>query len=256
MFDYCPLPFDFEEVFRESQEQDLKLEPDIFFLSRFGRDATWDMMASGVQDPTRDGVGDLNWGDPDGVLVLTEEPIIYPFPGHCPFDHEEGRPAEDGETGEQPNTFRRGGLNDDLKTKLQRAFAKVKLEALLSGLADSARVSYQSSRMAWGRFCFVRGIPICLTPGEPGWDEPLLDFLIWTIKVTGRRSSTLKTRFAAIRFTHLVNGNLDFPLQAHRAKAVMKGLKKREGVQRKHPFNTDLLRWMQAELVTKGGRTQ
>ena len=50
---------------------------------------------------------------------------------------------------------------------------------------------------------------------------------------------------------HLINGNVDFSLQAHRAKAMTKGLKKREEVMRKHPFNTDLLRWMQAELVKK-----
>ena len=127
----------------------------------------------------------------------------------------------------------------------------MKLEALFSGLADSERVSYQSSWMAWGRFCFVRGSPIWLAPGEPGWGEPLLDFLIWPSKVLGRRSSTLKTRFSAIRFMRLINGNVDFPLQAHRAKAMMKGLKKREGVMRKHPFNTDLLRWAQAELVKR-----
>ena len=131
-------------------------------------------------------------------------------------------------------------------------FTKLKLEALLSGLADSTRASYQNSWLSWERFCFVRGISIWLIPGEPGWGEPLLDFLIWTIKVISRRSSTLKTRFSAIRFMHLVNGNVDFPIQSHRAKAMMKGLKKREGVLRKHPFNTDLLRWMQTELVKKG----
>ena len=50
---------------------------------------------------------------------------------------------------------------------------------------------------------------------------------------------------------HLINGNVDFTAQAHRAKAMIKGLKKNEGVTRKQPFNTDLLRWMHKELVCK-----
>ena len=127
------------------------------------------------------------------------------------------------------------------------------LEALFSGLGDSAWASYRNSWLPWGKFCFVRGISIWLTPGEHGWDEPLLDFLIWTRKVMGRKSSTLMTRFAAIRFAHITNGNLDFTSQAHRVKAIIKGLKKREGAMSKHPFNTDLLRWMHLELVEKGG---
>ena len=40
--------------------------------------------------------------------------------------------------------FRRGGLNDDMETKFQCVFTNMKLEALLSGLADSTRVSSQA----------------------------------------------------------------------------------------------------------------
>ena len=81
--------------------------------------------------------------------------------------------------------FKCGGLDDDIKNKSQCVFPKLKLDALFSGLADSARVSYQNSWLAWGRFCFVRGISIWLAPGGPGRDEPLLEFLIWTSKVLG-----------------------------------------------------------------------
>ena len=168
---------------------------------------------------------------------------VFPSPRQC-TDGQVISPCE--------TNFRCVGLNDVMKTQFQTVFSQAKLEALVSGLSDSTRVSYQSSWMAWGRFCFVRNISVWLLPGEPGWGEPLLDFLIWTSKVLGEISSTLKTRFSAIRFMHLINGNIDFSPQAHRAKAMMRGLKKREGVQRKYPFNTDLLRWMQTELVTKG----
>lgn len=79
-------------------------------------------------------------------------------------------------------------------------------------------------------------------------------FPIWAIKALCRMSSELTTRFAAIRFMRLVSGNVDFSLHAHRAKATTKGPKKRECVLRKIPFNTDLLSWIQADLVKKGGK--
>ena len=82
--------------------------------------------------------------------------------------------------------------------------------------------------LGWGRFCFVRGISIWFAPGTPGWDEPLRDCLIWTSKVLGRKSSTLKGRFAAIRFVRLVSGDVDFTVEAHRGNATIKGLKERE----------------------------
>lgn len=100
-------------------------------------------------------------------------------------------------------------------------------------------------------FCFVRRISVRLTPGEPGWGEPLLDFLIWGIEVLGRQESTSEVRFASIRLMHLANGNVDFSSQAHRAKAMITGIKKRDGAVRKQPFNTDLSRRMHSELVCK-----
>lgn len=97
-----------------------------------------------------------------------------------------------------------------------------------------------------GRFCFVRGISIWLTTGAHCWGEPLLDFLIWTGKVLGMRSPTLKTRFADIRFMRLVYGNVDFTLHAHRAKAMMKGSGNAKG------------RWENVLLIPiySGGRTR
>ena len=144
-----------------------------------------------------------------------------------------------------------GGLNEVMKTKFGVLFTDTKLEALFSGLSSSSRTECKSAWIGWGRFCFVRGIPVWLHPGTPGRGEPLLGFLIWTSKVLGRKASTLKGRFADIRFMHLANGNLDFTVQAYRAKALIKGLKKHEGVQRKQPSNTDLLRWMRKELICK-----
>ena len=49
----------------------------------------------------------------------------------------------------------------------------------------------------------------------------------------------------------LVNGNVDLSTQARRSKAMIMGLKKREGVTRKKPFDADLLRRMRMELSDK-----
>ena len=80
----------------------------------------------------------------------------------------------------ESSTARCGGLNDVMKGRFHTAFDKAKLEALFSGLADSARISYQSSWLAWGAFALREAYP-------PGWrlgsrDEPLLGFSIWTSK--------------------------------------------------------------------------
>ena len=154
------------------------------------------------------------------------------------------------DSGHKDNS-RCGGLNDMMKGKFTLLFSDAKLEALLPGLVDSAKSSYKSDRLGWGRFCFVRGVPIWLEPGKPGWGEPLLDFFRWASKVPGRKESALKGRFAAIRLMHLIEGNVGFSTQAHRVKALIKGLKKRGCVARKQPFNADLLRWVRKELVDK-----
>ena len=82
-----------------------------------------------------------------------------------------------------------------------------------------------------------------------GW--ALLDFLICTSKAPGRKASALKSRLSEIRFAHLINGNVDFSLHPHRDKSTIKGLRKREGVARKHPPNTDFPRWANKELARK-----
>ena len=154
------------------------------------------------------------------------------------------------------NQYRRGCVNEQTKRKFTILFTNVELEALLSGAADSKRATYRMDWSGWGRFCSVRNISVWLEPGVPGRDGRLVDYLILTSKVLGRNASTLRARFSAIRFTRLINGHVDFALQSHRAKAMIKGMRKREVTVRKHPPNTDLLRWTHKELICKSdGRT-
>ena len=117
--------------------------------------------------------------------------------------------------------------------KFALLFHEVKVDSLLSGLSESTRTSYKAARIGCGRFCFVRRISVCLATGEQGRGDQLLDSSIWTTRVLGKKASALKGHPAAIRFTHLANGDLDFSLQSHRANAMIKGLEKREGATRK-----------------------
>ena len=142
----------------------------------------------------------------------------YPIPNAATSDPSPCRTNAE----ECTNDFHFGCLNGWAKDKFTLLFPDIKLVALLSGLDDIARSPYKTSGLGWGRICFVRGISVWLVPGMPGWGEPLLDFLICTSKALGVKSSTLEIRFAALRFTHLVNGNVDFSTQAHRSKALIK----------------------------------
>lgn len=99
-------------------------------------------------------------------------------------------------------------VGDNFATPL----AEVGLESLLPGLDATTRLAYKSSWAEWGRFFYVRGISVWLSPGEPGWGEPLLDFLSWPRRVLGRRAPTLEGGFATTRFMRLVNGIIDFSL--------------------------------------------
>ena len=76
--DYCPFPFDFAEISREAQDNELG--PDTFILGLFGADATCETMDTGVRDPTSDDAGNLDWGDLEGELSPPEEPAIQLFP--------------------------------------------------------------------------------------------------------------------------------------------------------------------------------
>ena len=186
-------------------------------------------------------------------MFLCRENVGLITPHVQTLSGEEGVSAEDGDTAHNQDNFRCGGVNETLENQFQLVFTHAKLEELfrIGGFRASKLPKLMDG--TGGGFFFVRGISIWLAPRVPGWDEPVLDFSRWASKILGLRSSTLKTRFAAIRLMHLISGNVDFSIQAHRAKAMTKGLKKREGVQRKHPFSADLLRLMQTELVRKGG---
>ena len=84
--------------------------------------------------------------------------------------------------------FRCGSLNEAMEDKPTLLFSEVKLEALLSGSAESTRTPYKTDWAGWGGIFSVRGVAVWLRPGGPGRYEPLLAFLIRTSKTLGRKS--------------------------------------------------------------------
>ena len=53
-------------------------------------------------------------------------------------------------------------------------------------------------------FCSGMDFSPDLNPPTPGWGEPLLDFYTLARKIAGAEYSGPRTRYAAIRFVHLV----------------------------------------------------
>ena len=144
-----------------------------------------------------------------------------------------------------------GGGDEQLKRKFPILITDVLRGVWFSGLADSVRATYKMARSERGSFCFVRNTSVRLEPGAPGRDGPILDYFVWAIEVLGRKESTLRARFSAIRFMRLINGDVDFPPHAHMDNAPIKGARQREGTVRKRRFNTDPPRWINIILICK-----
>ena len=87
-----------------------------------------------------------------------------------------------------------------------------------------------------------------LTTSQVGWDNTLIDFVVWEYKLLGIRRSTLAKRFFAIRFIHIAEGYGDLSLRAFRLKSITKAIKMRGETCTKVPFITDLLHWLHREL--------
>ena len=95
-----------------------------------------------------------------------------------------------------------------------------------------------------------------LVASAAGWDNTLIDFIVWEYKLLGIQHITLAKRFFAIRFAHISDGYEDLSLRARRVKTVIKAIKLRGKTCKKVPFNTDLLRWIHTKMeVSKNQST-
>ena len=147
--------------------------------------------------------------------------------------------------------FRTGALNDIFKDQIHDMLQLEKFNLLTQGVSERTRTQYLSCWKRWDRYCSCLGISPWLPTAKRGWGDPLIDFLAWEHKIFGLQHSILAKRFYAIRFLHVAEGYDDLALRGQRIKFITKGVKKRSKTCKKVPFNTDLLKWIHAELSVK-----
>ena len=124
-------------------------------------------------------------------------------------------------------------------------------EAILTGIADSDPVRRKPGRA--GVASFFGDISVWPDPGTPGWGEPLLYVTICTSKVRGRKESTVRSRFSAVRFMRLINGDTDSPPPIASRRCQDKGDGKEGMIYTETSHNTDFLRWAHKQLLPPYG---
>ena len=155
-------------------------------------------------------------------------------------------------SGSSVSSHHTGGMATEFDRRIGLMLEQEKFTLLTSSVTDVTRQQYMKCWQRWARFCACMDVSPWLTPGAAGWDNILIDFLVWEYKLLGIQHSTLAKRFFAIRFVHIAEGHDDLSLRAHRVRMVLKAIKLRSKTCKKVPFNTDLLRWLHKHLEISG----
>ena len=93
-----------------------------------------------------------------------------------------------------------------LDSLIAHTFGRDKINTFLHGSDVSAQTVYRSSWKLWGEFRDARQVSYWPKPGVEGWDEILMDYLMWNANILHMAPSALKIRRNAIRFAHVVHG--------------------------------------------------
>ena len=123
-----------------------------------------------------------------------------------------------------------------------------KFDLLTSSVTVATRNQYMYCWRRWAQFSACSVVSPWIQTPQPGWDDQLLNFLVWENKLLGLQHSALTKRFYAIRYIHIAEGYDDFASRAHRIRGVLKAIKLRGKKCKKIPFNTDLLRWLKTNI--------
>ena len=132
--------------------------------------------------------------------------------------------------------------------RLKRVMSIDKIDILMSTVAESTRSKYKGGWAAWREFCEGLEVSPKLDPTVPDWGSRLLDCFAWEHKIMGVGYSGLVTRYAAIRFVHLVEG-CDFGKAAFRVKSFLKAIKRMNPVTKKAPVTVELLLRIHANFI-------
>lgn len=124
-------------------------------------------------------------------------------------------------------SLRCGSPQDKLDEMVRPLVGVDKTKVFLDHMASGTRVSYWGAWNQWREFCNQRDRGVWIDPREGDhWDGNFLEFLLSHLEVMNRKASTSKTKIAAVRFFHLINGKVDFTAGGNRLKTLVKGWKK------------------------------
>ena len=114
----------------------------------------------------------------------------------------------------------------------------------MAGMRSGTSVRYISSWRQWASFCEIRGIEPWLIANHPGWDESLLDYILWLHELIAIRDRTIASQISGIRYSHLLAVYPEFSATGSSFRILLKSLDAGIPPVRKIPFNIDLLSWL------------
>ena len=88
--------------------------------------------------------------------------------------------------------------------------------------------------------------------GGPGWDEAILDFVMFGNSVLRMKHSATAGKICAIRYFHAIHGRPDFTTACARYKMLLKSITQKLPCIQKLPYNIGLLQWLYRQIHSIG----
>ena len=149
---------------------------------------------------------------------------------------------------ETPRTYTTGGMASEFDHRIAQLLEYEKFTLLTTGLADKTRTQYMSCWRRWAHYSACMGKTPWIKSFEHGWDETMLDYMVWQHKILGMQHSALTKGFYAIRYVHIVEGLEDIAIRAHRVRCIIKAVKLRSKTCKKLPMTTEMIIWIGHQL--------
>lgn len=128
-----------------------------------------------------------------------------------------------------------------LEELAHRVTGQEKYKILMSGLSEATQKTYFRFWTRWMTFQRWRNKEPWLNPEREGWDEDLLDWIMYENKVMGICASTIQGSISALRNMHLISGKSDFTKSGSRYKRLLTALALRHTPKTKTPFPFELV---------------
>ena len=111
----------------------------------------------------------------------------------------------------------------------------------------------------WGErnhYCKMRKITPWIQATETDWDNKVIDYLIWLGEMFKVTAATTRRKMSAVRYIHLAAGMADFSKCGIRYRMLIQAYSMKRPVNRKLPFNIDLMSWVQKQFEDQQEQTK